>query len=218
MNITFLNNKCTSVSLLLHSRLVTRVYFWKRFMGLKTSEIGGLWSSHSGGLLRLWDLKRKDLSVWRRSGFGAQFQNQKSVTECAVCYHRHRFWNCIFLWCLIDLPWYASHHELCCSEPHSRQCVQRHTNEQGFMTICVKLNLNIVKERKIPFFWCVCVYIYLWMHLNMLIQIYFEACLPLQSVYAVADLKRENSVKIAQMLPRFFFMNVLDRIRTCNFD
>lgn len=62
MNITFLDSKCTSASLLLHSRLVTRIYFWKWrwFVGLKTSEIEGLWSSHSEWLLKLWAVERKD--------------------------------------------------------------------------------------------------------------------------------------------------------------
>lgn len=96
--------------------------------------------------------------MWRKSGFGAQFHNQISLTESAVyLLHTWVLKHSIFLWCLIGFPWHASHHEFCCSEPHSRQCVQRHTDEQAFMAIWVNLNFSIVKERKIPFF---SVYIY----------------------------------------------------------
>lgn len=49
MNTVFLNSNSALPSLLLPSRLVTRAYFWKwrLFMGLKTSEVEELQTSHS---------------------------------------------------------------------------------------------------------------------------------------------------------------------------
>lgn len=47
---------------------------------------------------------------------------------------------------------------------------------------------------------------------------YFGVYFALEFVYAVADLKRENSVKITQILSCFFLMTALDLIRTHNFD
>lgn len=186
MNFTFLSRKCTSASLLLHSRLVTRVYYWKRrwFVGLRTSETGGLWSSCCGWLLKLWDLKRKDhlansveeIRVWSSVSqlkISHWICNMLSNTEILKQY---------FFWCLIGFPWHASHHELCCSEPHSRQCVQTYINEQTFKAICVNVNFNIIKERKIPFL-KMCIYIYVlgnapWYTLTYLHTCTLEYTLP----------------------------------------
>lgn len=71
------------------------------------------------------------------------------------------------------------------------------------MAIFLNLNFNIAKERKMPFFWCIYIYICLWMHLDMHLHAYTYVLWSILCFrvffLCYGRFERKNSVKITQI-------------------